>query len=254
MFEAIAVISDIHSNKYALEAVLQDADKRNIQLIVNLGDSLFGPVDPLGTAELLMQRDHVINIKGNCDELLLQDSNPSPSFNYVKPLLQSVHEDWIRDHKDSWSFDNLFFCHGTPWSNTHHMLEQIAPNGQVIYKKAEQLCEELQSMDQQVLFCGHSHVYHSIVLPDSKLVINPGSVGLPAYEDEVPFPHKMESGTPHASYCVCRRDTVKKSWDIEHILVTYNWNEAADLAEQNGRLDYAHPIRTGKIQSNPSIG
>lgn len=116
MFAAIAVISDIHSNKNALEAVLRDADGRNIDLIVNLGDSLFGPLDPLGTARLLMQRDNIVNIMGNCDE--------------------------------------------PPWNNSRYLLEQIAPSGDVIYKRIEQLTEELQSINQQIIFCGHSHVYH----------------------------------------------------------------------------------------------
>ncbi|MCL6605477.1 MAG: metallophosphatase family protein [Paenibacillus sp.] len=251
MFAAIAVISDIHSNKNALEAVLRDADGRNIDLIVNLGDSLFGPVDPLGTARLLMQRDNIVNIMGNCDELLLQDVYQSLTFNYVKPLLQTVHEDWIKDHKYSWSYSSLLFCHGTPWNNSRYLLEQIAPSGDVIYKRIEQLTEELQSINQQIIFCGHSHVYHSMSLPEGKLVVNPGSVGLPAYQDEEPFPHTMESGTPYASYCICRRDLIEEeSWNIEHILVKYDWNEAAAQAEQNGRLDYAHPIRTGKVAPN----
>ncbi|WP_036640138.1 metallophosphoesterase family protein, partial [Paenibacillus durus] len=62
----IAVISDIHSNAPALEAVLQDIDRSGADLIVNLGDSLFGPVDPLGTARLLRQRDDIVNTMGNC--------------------------------------------------------------------------------------------------------------------------------------------------------------------------------------------
>lgn len=62
---AIAVISDIHSNVYALEAVLRDIDLRGIKTIVNLGDTLFGPIDPMKTAEILMNRPNLIHIMGN---------------------------------------------------------------------------------------------------------------------------------------------------------------------------------------------
>lgn len=68
MHEKIAIISDIHSNSLALEAVLKDISARDIQLIVNLGDSLFGPIDPLGTAKQLMDNKKIINIMGNCDQ------------------------------------------------------------------------------------------------------------------------------------------------------------------------------------------
>ncbi|WP_342769013.1 metallophosphoesterase family protein [Brevibacillus panacihumi] len=79
---AIAVISDIHSNVYALEAVLRDIDLRGIKAIVNLGDTLFGPIDPLKTAEILMNRPNLIHIMGNCDRYLLQEEMNSITFHY----------------------------------------------------------------------------------------------------------------------------------------------------------------------------
>ena len=51
---SLAVIADIHGNRWALEAVLQDIERRGIQQIVNLGDNLTGPLDPAGTADLLI--------------------------------------------------------------------------------------------------------------------------------------------------------------------------------------------------------
>ncbi|MER1974122.1 MAG: metallophosphoesterase family protein, partial [Psychrobacter alimentarius] len=42
----IAAISDIHSNVFALEAVLADIQHRNVDQIVNLGDILYGPIAP----------------------------------------------------------------------------------------------------------------------------------------------------------------------------------------------------------------
>jgi len=52
----LAVVADIHGNRWALEAVLQDINRRSIQQIVNLGDHLTGPLDPAGTANC--QKDH----------------------------------------------------------------------------------------------------------------------------------------------------------------------------------------------------
>jgi len=43
-------------------------------------------------------------------------------------------------------------------------------------------------------------------LADDRLVLNPGSVGLPAYDDDQPVPHIVENGTPEARYAIVQRD------------------------------------------------
>lgn len=240
------MISDIHSNTFALEAILQEIDLHNVDLIVNLGDSLFGPIDPLGTAQMLMKRKNIVNIMGNCDEILLEDSSESLTYRHVKPLLRAAEENWISEHKDIWRYDNLLFCHGTPWDNSKYLMEKVAMDG-VSYKTAEQLTEELRDIDEQFVFCGHTHVFYSMDLLDGKRVVNPGSVGLPAFEEEEPYPHVMESGTPYASYCLCRRNDEENGWSVEHRLVKYDWDRAASIAAGNGRQDYAAAIRTGRV-------
>ncbi|QWU13341.1 phosphoesterase, MJ0936 family [Paenibacillus sophorae] len=246
MTYTIAVISDIHSNALALEAVLQDIDRSGTDLIVNLGDSLFGPVDPLGTARLLRQRGDIVNIMGNCDEILLEKDSNSLTYRHVKPLLNADTEAWIADHLAVWRYEDLLFCHGTPFANGQYLLEEVTETG-VLYKKAETLQAELHTIQERGIFCGHSHVYHTLTLPDGKWLVNPGSVGLPAYADDLPFPHSMESGTPCASFCMVRR-TEGTGWNVEHKLIPYDWNKAADIAERNGRPDYAIAIRSGRAR------
>jgi len=50
----IAAVSDIHGNLFALDAVLADIERRGVDLIVNLGDIVSGPLLPRETAERLM--------------------------------------------------------------------------------------------------------------------------------------------------------------------------------------------------------
>ena len=66
---SLAVIADIYGNRWALEAVLQDIDRRGIQQIVNLGDHLTGPLDPAGTADLLIEHG-MLSVCGNDDRVL----------------------------------------------------------------------------------------------------------------------------------------------------------------------------------------
>ncbi|EJR50417.1 hypothetical protein TU49_06790 [Bacillus cereus] len=65
----IAIISDVHGNSHALQAVLKDLERRKVEMIINLGDSVYGPLDPLGTIEILMKNE-MVHIKGNCDRML----------------------------------------------------------------------------------------------------------------------------------------------------------------------------------------
>ncbi|MCR8645487.1 metallophosphatase family protein [Paenibacillus sp. N1-5-1-14] len=243
MHKKIAIISDIHSNSFALEAVLKDISARDIQLIVNLGDCLFGPVDPLGTAKSLMDNNKVINIMGNCDEILLHEHSNSETFKFVKPKLGREIVEWIRSFNKTWVYEDLMFCHGTPYANDQYLLEDVQEYG-VKYKSAEQLSMELEEVSQKYLFCGHSHVFGLIYASNGKFVVNAGSVGLPAYKDSLPFPHIMESKSPHANYVVAHR-TLENNWNIEHVMVHYDWDKASSIAEANGREDYAFAIKSG---------
>lgn len=243
--QTIAVISDIHSNVYALEAVLSDLEARNITKIVNLGDTLFGPVAPVDTAQLLMSRTDTVHIMGNCDRYLLQDQMKSSTFQFVKPLITEEIHSWITSFQTTWEFDELLFCHGTPFLDDVYLLEKITHEG-AVDKNAVELMDELLSVPQKIIFCGHTHIQKTVWLPDGKLIVNPGSVGLPAYFEEEPFPHYMESMSPHAKYVIVKRNN--RSWVIEHIMLPYDWELAAQRAEQNGRTDYAYAIRTGRAK------
>ena len=242
--DAFAVISDIHSNVYALEAVLRDIESREIQQIVNLGDTLFGPIEPVRTAELLMNRSNVIHIMGNCDRYLLQSGLESPTIRYVKPLLTPETTEWLQSFKPIWIYEDLLFCHGTPSSDETYLLEEVTANGAVA-KSVETLEAELADIPQSVLFCGHTHLQKIVTLPSGKRIVNAGSVGLPAYEEDLPYPHVMESLTPHARYATAKRQG--DSWLVEQIAIPYDYEQAAQAADRNGRTDYSRAIRMGKV-------
>lgn len=244
MGESIAIISDIHGNSFALEAVLRDIAARDIQTIVNLGDSLFGPVDPLGTARQLMSYPDMIQIMGNCDLVLLEDQVNSATFRFVKPFIHQDIEQWIRTFRATWEHEGLLFCHGTPSRNDEYLLEEVTEAG-ARYKQPDQLSAELAEVKHSYIFCGHSHVFKMMYLPSGKIVVNAGSVGLPAYDEDSPFPHVMESHTPYASYVIAYKAS-PSHWNIEHVMVHYDWERAGSVAMENGRPDYAFAIRTGR--------
>ena len=101
-------------------------------------------------------------------------------------------------------------------------------------------------MDEPVLLCGHDHVPHTVYLADGKLIVNPGSVGLPAFTDDLPFPHAMETGTAQARYSVVFGNRPDRQ--VEEVAVSYDWPAAARMAEENGRPDWARWLRTGRAK------
>ncbi|NIU79389.1 MAG: hypothetical protein GWN71_39355, partial [Gammaproteobacteria bacterium] len=86
----------------------------------------------------------------------------------------------------------------------------------------------LSDVRQEVVLCGHTHVPRLVALLDGRIAVNPGSVGLPAYDDDAPHPHVMEAGSPHARYAVLVRR--EGTWSVELVALPYDWSAAARAA------------------------
>lgn len=97
----IAAISDIHSNVFALDAVLADIKRRNVDQIVNLGDILYGPIAPKATYELLMaNQDNIMTICGNQDRQIYAataaDIAINPTLAFILDDLPIDAIEWMR--------------------------------------------------------------------------------------------------------------------------------------------------------------
>lgn len=239
----IAIIADIHGNKDALQAVLTDISNRGIQSIYNLGDSLYGPLFPLETFDLLMNQN-IQSIKGNCDRILLEHNTSNLTVQFVQDLLKDEHRTWISNLPNYLETDDFFFCHGTPTSDEIYLLEEMSSNGPVL-KETEDIMSLVGGIKQKLIFCAHTHIPRVVYLPNDKIIINPGSIGLPAYEEELPTYHKMESGSPFANYTIVTKQG--DNWIVEQLHIPYDRDEAIRKSEKNGRNDWARALKTGRI-------
>jgi predicted phosphodiesterase len=242
---SLAVIADVHGNRWALEAVLQDIDRRGIQQIVNLGDHLTGPLDPAGTADLLIERD-MLSICGNDDRALFSPLEElSSSQRYTREQLTPAHLQWLRTlPATAVVADELFVCHGDLF-DAPYLLEQIEASG-VCLRSTRAIEASVADIAQPVILCGHSHVPRTVSLSQGKLIVNPGSVGLPAYTMETPVPSAMEAGSPHARYALLHR--MQNAWQVEHVQVPYFSEQAATVARGNQRSDWAEWLTTGRAR------
>ncbi|WP_028225330.1 metallophosphoesterase family protein [Paraburkholderia ferrariae] len=240
----IAALSDIHGNLAALNAVFDDIRQQGADVVVNLGDILSGPLHASETADRLIPLA-LPTIQGNHERQLL-DTDPArmgASDRFAHAALRDEHLAWLRALPATLRLDDdVLLVHGTPQDDLTYFLDTVTSSG-CRTATHDEVRRRAGDTDAALILCGHTHLQRSMKLADGRLVVNPGSVGLQAYEDERPFPHRMEMGSPHARYATVTRTAL--GWDVEFRSVAYDWHTAADLAAANGRPDWAVALRTG---------
>ena len=195
-----ALISDIHGNIEALEAVLDDIQSQNIQEIYCLGDIIgYGP-NPRECIDLVMQNS-VMTLLGNHDEGALFDPN---GFNigaeraifWTRSQLETGGEssqrerrwDYLAELPRTHRLGPFLFVHGSP---RNPLSEYIFPEDIYNHRKMERLFQ----LVERYCFQGHTHVPgvftegyqffapeeidHEYTLGEGKMMVNVGSVGQP---------------------------------------------------------------------------
>ncbi len=240
-----AVLADIHGNSAALSAVLADMAKLGVQDAVNLGDHFSGPIDAAGTAKILLERNFP-SIRGNHDRYLL-DQDPAdmgPSDRVAFEQLTDEHIAWLKELPATLEvFGNVFLCHGTPQSDETYWLERVNADGGIRRSSLDEIEAGAKEITSRLILCAHTHVPRVVRLRDGRVILNPGSVGCPAYDDTAPVFHLMETGTPQASYAIVEKNGT--DWDVTFRSVSYDTEAMACLAERHGRDSWARALRTG---------
>jgi predicted phosphodiesterase len=243
-----AAIADVHGNHLALEAVLADIRAQGIDEIVNLGDCLSGPLEAGKAADTLMALD-AVTVRGNHDRYLIEspaDAMP-PWEQHAYSQLAPRHLDWLRSLPFSAIYRDLaYLCHATPEDDQTYWLESVSPEGHVFVKPLEEIEALAAGIRFPLILCGHSHVPRVVRLSDGRLIVNPGSVGCPAYSDDLPYEHKVEAGHPLASYCVI--ETSADGWLPQFRTVAYDHMAMSRLAKENARPDWAGALATGWVR------
>lgn len=243
----IAVLSDVHGNLEALEAVLADVAAHGPDVTVNLGDLLSGGLWPRETADRLLALD-LPTVRGNHERQLLElpPERMSRSDRFAHDALLPHHRDWLASLPATLELpgDVLAF-HGTPTDDLTYLLDTVDPDGARPATLPEVLDRLGPEAGRPLLLCGHTHLSRAVALPGGGLVVNPGSVGWPAYDDDDPYPHVMEAGTPHARWALTER--VGTRWEATLRAVEYDGEHAARAAESHDRPDVARALRTGRV-------
>ena|ERR1035437_3422020 len=246
----IALISDIHANALALRAVLADIKNIGVDQVFNLGDILYGPLWPRETFDLL-QTINAITIQGNQDREIYE---AMPSELEQRPILSFTIEDlradgvaWLKGLPKTMLVGDVFLCHGTPQSDVVYLLENVQ-SGLPSVRDDAQIQTLLAGCHAPVVVCGHTHTPRLVRLASGQIVVNPGSIGLPAYDDELPLRHRMQSYSPDASYAIIEKTGA--GWATALRRVPYDFVATAKKARELGSVGaraWAGCLETGRV-------
>jgi predicted phosphodiesterase len=178
----VAVLSDIHGVLPALQAVLAEPDVGSADLVVLTGDLAAGP-QPAETLDVLRELgDRAVWVRGNADRELVayrtgeQSSIPDPIAPWAAEQLRRDQLDQLAGLPLSATVEvaglgTTVFCHATPRDDEEVVLVDSRP---------ERWTEVFAGLDAPVraVVCGHTHMPFTR-LADRRLVVNPGSVGMP---------------------------------------------------------------------------
>jgi putative phosphoesterase len=210
----VAAISDIHGNLPALEAVLADIEREDVDGIVVAGDTISGPW-PAEVFDVLAAAG-ARHVRGNADRLALtggegdigdwsaQRLGDRREAVAAWPLVLELTIDGLGD---------VLVCHATPTSD-EPIYTRVTPD--------QEIARLFSGVDPDVVVCGHTHIQYDRALANGLRIVNPGSVGMP-YE-----------GRRGAFWAVLGPD-VELRWseyDIEAAAMAMREREAPNVEEQ----------------------
>ena len=202
----IAVLSDVHANLHALQAVLADAKGKGVEVFLNAGDFLGYGAFPNEVIEML-RANNVLSIIGNYDLKVLEGRGTNSgekdiAFKYARKKLTRSNKAYLNSLPKNITLKikekKLLMVHGSPESIEEH----IYPN-----TSRERLRELISGRDVDLIIVGHSHRQFSRTI-DGVSIINPGSVG------------RADDNNPKAAYAIIgfnpfSVEMVRVSYDIE---------------------------------------
>ena len=238
---SLLVISDIHGNRAALDAVLEAAraEEPNVE-VVCLGDIVgYGPESGACVERIMRYADVVV--QGNHDHALAERVSPrcSPQFRWLAEATASLGDAQVPPAQRA-ALGSLprraildvagtryLFVHATPHDPLYHY---VGPD-------AEAWRPEVAALDADVLVVGHTHLQFDLPF-DGTRIVNPGSVGQP------------KDGDPRAAYALIDADGVR----LER--VAYPVEETISALERSGVPTAAVEalaalLRTGRTSAMP---
>lgn len=223
----IAVLSDIHANAQALEAVMSDVVNQGCEHVFCLGDIALAGPQPKEVIDYVMAQNTWTVIQGNTDKMIAQYGPEVMEFLEAQypvmanaladdvSVIDDAHRAFLAELPPILSFEvegcTVLLTHGSPRANN----EDILPG-----MPLEIVEEIIAGATEKLILCGHTHVPCGYQTNTNQTVVNVGSVGRPMTSE------------PKACYAII--DFVNGSFEVRHRFVTYDNVLAAQIMSQRG--------------------
>jgi len=217
----VALIGDVHANLPALEAVLEDAHRRDVEAVWNIGDFVgYGPFPDEVVKRL--QQEEALSIVGNYDLKALKVSkkkgskNPEKwfAFKWAHDNLSKPSRRYLKSLPEEMRLEiagkRILLTHGSPASNKEHLTPDTPE---------ERLRELINLADADIIICGHSHQPFKRKF-EGVWFINTGSVGRP------------DDGDPRACYAVMI--IRPRFFQLRHYRIEYDLEQATAAIRDGG--------------------
>lgn len=223
----IAVLSDIHANAQALEAVMSDVVNQGCEHVFCLGDIALAGPQPKEVIDYVMAQNTWTVIQGNTDKMIAQYGPEVMDFLEAQypvmanaladdvSVIDDAHRAYLAELPPILSFEvegcTVLLTHGSPRANN----EDILPG-----MPLEIVEEIIAGTTEKLILCGHTHVPCGYQTNTNQTVVNVGSVGRPMTSE------------PKACYAII--DFANGSFEVRHRFVTYDNVLAAQIMSQRG--------------------
>lgn len=235
----IAVFSDVHGNRFALEAVLRGIEAQKPDAIANLGDQVWGGADPAG-AWKLQQKVGAVTVRGNTDEFL---SLPLEELEQFRALGEWLHTQlppaapatlMALPVVAELAGGAVVIAHGSLDNPSDALMLTREGGGARPATLAEMVKRTFAYPSAKVFVVGHTHT-EMLFARDGKTFVNAGAVSRQGY------------GDPAARWVLLEEQN--GAWSVSFRRVPYDTEAAARWALANCPVgeQEAEQLRTGKI-------
>lgn len=240
----IAILSDIHSNLPALDAVLADLKTQGVDRVVVAGDAINGGVFPTEVLDLIYTEQWEM-VRGNHEQYLIDFADnptdfPLPQWapvHWTNKHLRPTDIHFLRNLPISIEYEDILIMHGT----LHDLSGGFFPSH--IDTKLQELYGQIP---HKTIVNGHTHLPMVCHWRD-KILVNVGSAGLPL--DGIPFP----------SYAVLTQRA--QQWSVQHRRVDYDRASVIEAFHERGFMAeggilaelFLREIETGRIHVTPYL-
>ena len=257
--DKIAIISDVHGNITALNAVLEDIKKRNINRIFCLGDNITKCTHPDLVIDKVKQVCEVILI-GNCDYSICKPSSKNKNF-WTRNIIGEERAEFIASLPISYEFymsgHLIRLFHASPYSleeiynpmfsnkNSKYRHLEIE-NPDRLFENTEFIGKTEKDPIPDIVGFGHIHT-PLLVRYKNKTIFNSGSVGIPVEmynNDEKDESNKFSTV---ASYTILEGYYGKTELDsisFNSVRIPYNINQEVEDLKNSDMPNKEVIIRT----------